>query len=123
MAWTYMQQNGWLMDPNGKQFAIGYAGFPPNGKNNPLMQTVKGIGPLPVGRYRITAPVDTTRHGPFVLRLEPDMANEMYGRAGFAIHGDSHTQPGEASHGCIVMNKVVRAMIWQSGDRDLLVVV
>lgn len=86
------------------------------------MQSVKDVGPVPTGRYRIDAPVNTVTHGPYVLRIVPDPKNVMYGRTGFLIHGDSVVSPGTASEGCIVQSRDVREKIWASGDRDLEVV-
>lgn len=91
------------------------------GKNNPALQHVKDVGPIPCGLYTIEAPVDTVTHGPYVLRLTPDAKNEMFGRAGFLIHGDSVVHPGSASEGCIVTGRSKREQIWESGDRRLMV--
>ena len=63
--------------------------------------------------------METRDHGPCVLRLEPSAQTDTRGRSGFLIHGDSKTQPGTASHGCIILPRVVREQVWQSGDRDL----
>jgi hypothetical protein len=99
----------------------GYAGRGV-GKNNPLMQNVSNVGPLPAGTYTIESPVDTETHGLYVLWLTPDPMNEMFGRTGFGIHGDSIDNPGNASEGCIVLPRITREAIWESGDRQLLVV-
>lgn len=118
--WTYEQLTGRLLH-YGAEVAIGYAGAG-DGKNNPDMQGVHNVGPLPVGRYTICAPCDTQTHGPYVLRLTPDAKNDMCGRAGFLIHGDSVQHPGTASQGCIIMPRAVRERVWNSGDRDFEVV-
>ena len=57
-----------------------------------------------------------------MLPLTPFKVNNMYGREGFFIHGDSIDNPGNASNGCIVLNRQWRVMIAQSAD-DVLVVV
>src|SRR5262249_6246005 len=44
----------------GKVLARGYSGFE-RGKNNPAMQGVKDVGPIPIGRYTIGAPT-TYKH-------------------------------------------------------------
>lgn len=102
--------------------AVGYAGKGPD-RNNPADESVKGFGPLPCGKYKIQKPaVDTDTHGPCVLWLIPDPANDMLGRSGFGIHGDSFTHWGQASEGCIVMPKFARERINEDPDDDLEVI-
>lgn len=113
--WTFSQSTGMLR--RGDFLSMGYAGRE-DGKNNPLMQHVYGTGPLPRGFYSIGEPHDD-KHGPWSMRLTPDDANDMCGRAGFMIHGDSIMHPGEASEGCIVTDRATRLEIWKSGDRML----
>lgn len=45
------------------------------------------------------------------LREGPDPANDMCGRGGFLIHGDSTADPGTASQGCIILNRSQREQI------------
>lgn len=120
MTWRYEQETGQLSQ-NGVDVAIGYSGAG-NGKNNPSMQDVKKIGPIPCGGYTIGEPHNTPTHGPYVLRLTPDTNNEMFGRDGFLIHGDSKEHPGQASEGCIIVPRAIREQIWDSGDTRLEVV-
>ena len=117
MTWKYEQESGQLSQ-NGADVAIGYSGAG-NGKNNPAMQDVPRIGPIPRGFYTITEPHDTTTHGPYVLGLTPDSENDMHGRSAFLIHGDSVKAPGTASLGCIIMPRKVREQVWDSGDNRL----
>jgi hypothetical protein len=37
------------------------------------------------------------------------------------MHGDSLSDPGTASRGCIIVSCGVRERVWESGDRELLV--
>ncbi len=120
MTWQWEQETGRL-GQDGAPVAIGYSGAGA-GKNNPAMQEEHNVGPIPRGSYTIEAPVDTVTHGPYVLRLEPAAENEMFGRAGFLIHGDSVVHPGTASEGCIILARPVRQQIWESNDTDLEVV-
>lgn len=118
----YEQSTGRWYDADGSLLGVGYSGRYPDGKNKPLMQSVKDVGPVPTGRYRIDAPVNTVTHGPYVLRIVPDPKNVMYGRTGFLCHGDSVINPGSASEGCIVLSRDVREAIWNSNDHTLQVV-
>ena len=99
----------------------GYSGFA-EGKNNPAMQDVHNVGPIPQGTYEIGEPFDTETHGPYVLRLMPTGPTNTFGRAGFLIHGDSVKAPGTASEGCIVLPRVVRDAVAKSGDNELKVI-
>lgn len=99
-----------------------YSGFG-EGKNNPAMESVHDVGPIPEGLWKISGPPqDTETHGPYVLALYPQKGTETYGRSGFLIHGDSIAAPGTASHGCIICDRRTRSAIWQSADYDLTVV-
>ena len=62
------------------------------------------------------------RPSPFSLRLTPDPANDMCGRDGFLIHGDSIAHPGTASQGCIILNRLQREHIAASPVKLLRVV-
>lgn len=118
--WTYHQESGRLLH-DGAMVATGYSGAGA-GKNNPAMQSAHNVGPIPIGKYTIGPPCDTDTHGPYVLRLTPNASNDMCGRAGFLMHGDSVAHPGTASQGCIIQARSVREWVWNSGDRDLEVV-
>lgn len=120
MTWAYSQASGKLAH-DGADVAFGYSGAG-DGKNNPAMQDAHNVGPIPQGAYTINEPKDTVTHGPYVLPLTPDAENEMFGRAGFLIHGDSVVHPGTASEGCIIVPRAVREQIWASGDTRMTVV-
>jgi hypothetical protein len=119
--WDYEQISGKLLADNGDIVAIGYSGHG-DGKNNPDMEHVADVGPIPVGIYTIETPRDTDSHGPYVLPLTPSPANTMFGRSGFLIHGDAVHAPGTASEGCVILAHTVREQIWESGDHRLNVV-
>jgi len=118
--WTYQQSTGELSQ-DGELKEVGYAGMN-EGKNNPDMQDVPNVGPLPVGVYTIGSPHDTTTHGPYVLRLTPSPTNDMLGRAGFLMHSDSIHHPGFASEGCIILTIPMRRTVWESDDHTLEVI-
>lgn len=119
-VWTYRQTTGEIGRDGAAPIGSGYSGFGA-GKNNPALEYEPNIGPIPKGMYRIGAPQDLEGgpHGPFVLPLAPDAANEMHGRFGFLIHGDSISHPGMASRGCIILAGSIREQIAASGDGDL----
>jgi hypothetical protein len=140
--WTFHQPTGVLEDILGYRCGAGYAGRG-EGKNNPILQDVRqgarwddeakqwvpvdGLsdedwGPLPCGVYDIQSPVDTPKHGPYVMWLTPDASNTMFGRSAFGIHGDSIEHPGLASEGCMCFPRITREKIWMSGDHKLRVV-
>jgi hypothetical protein len=119
MTWIFEQSTGNMYDPAGLICATGYAGGNcgknPEGKNNPDMQNVQCVGPLPQGVYTLSMPVEGTHLGPFAVPLIPDPANEMFGRGRFYCHGDT-TPSGNASEGCIIMPRAIRERIAASGD-------
>ena len=120
-AWTYSQKTGELQQ-DGNHVGSGYSGAN-SGKNNPEMETVPNAGPIPRGDWTIVGPpVNTSKHGPYVLALEPSVDTPTFGRDGFLLHSDSKESPGCASHGCVIMPRTVREQVWDSGDRDLRVV-
>ena len=131
MSWSYSQATGILGSADGLFTARGYAGSA-DGRNNPTAQNIVDIGPLPQGRYSFGQIFECTqvlandgicgdchgtgkhKHGPSVIRLVPDPNNEMFGRAGFLIHGDNAT--GTASEGCIVLALATRQQLMDSND-------
>lgn len=92
------------------------------GKNNPEMERVKDVGPIPRGAWVIGRPFDSPHSGPYALPLTPRAGTETFGRTGFEIHGDSVEHPGEASHGCIITFRMTRVRIADSGDTRLEVI-
>lgn len=121
MTWTYSQRTGELKH-NARIITIGYAGRG-LGYNNPKMENLANIGPLPKGKYTIIELIESHRTtGKYSLRLLPASNNKMYGRSGFLIHGDNNKRNGTASHGCIILKLVYRKQIWESNDRQLEVI-
>jgi len=122
MSWNYNQSNGYLSH-RGMLVGQGYSGHG-NGVNNPAMQNVPNVGPIPQGEWTIGAVIE--QHptlGEIVLPLLPAEGTETFGRSGFFMHGDEIDAPGEdlASHGCIVMPRNVREAVAYSGDETLVV--
>lgn len=120
MMHTYSQSSGnWRLE--GESLFTGYSGNK-EGKNNPLLENVRDVGPIPRGLYQISEPFDTETHGPFVMRLMPIGATYTFGRSGFLLHGDSITNPGTASEGCIVASRLARERVAASLDNQLTVI-
>lgn len=119
--WTYHQTTGELFHDD-KLIGTGYSGRN-EGKNNFSLQNVHGIGPLCRGWYTIEDLIHDGGHlGPDVVFLKPDAENEMFGRSGFFMHGDSIANPGSASDGCIIQGHAVRILVSESEDRRLTVI-
>jgi len=119
MPWEYSQSTGDLRF-NGVKVYRGYAGKG-TAKNQPIMEHLRNLGPIPKGRYETQAPRTSARMGPYVLPLVP-IGHNARGRTDFQIHGDSRSNPGSASNGCIIMPRSIRERIWKSGIRSLIVV-
>ncbi len=108
---TYSQSTGHLKcvdSETGKTVAEanGYAGKGA-GKNNPDMQDLPFVGPLPRGNYAIGPARNSPNTGPITIPLtyiggdEPFPANRSPNL--MRIHGDRKGKPpGDASEGCIV---------------------
>lgn len=126
--WIYAQSTGELLHDDDHHavavISIGYSGIG-EGKNNPGLQQVHDVGPIPRGFWTIGAPECVNSigpHGPFILPLTPNDGTETFGRSGFLVHGDSIQHSGSASHGCIILNRHVREQIAGSGDNLLKVI-
>lgn len=118
--WVWSDAEGTL-SRNGRIVSRGYSGLG-RGKNNPSMVAAIGVGPIPPGMWRIVGLAKDDHTGPYSIILEPEPGTDTLGRAGFRIHGDSISHPGEASHGCIILPRAVRNEMIASHD-DLVCVV
>ena len=123
----YSQSTG-IMTRDGVKIALGWAGQH-DGKNNPAMQAVRGIGPIPRGFYTIGPWEETHGHlGPMVAPLTPDIENDMLAddgraRSAFFIHGASTgANYGQESMGCIVLPRADRQIVKGTGETRLQVV-
>lgn len=120
MTWTYRQTNGILMK-DGEWEATGYSGTG-EGRNNPAMQNVPDVGPIPVGQYVIGDAYDDPQGlGPCVMHLDPYPNTNTFGRSLFRIHGDNSEH--DASHGCVILGPATRHLIDASDDRTLVVTI
>ncbi len=98
--------NPYINDPKG------YAGAGV-GKNNPSMQNIANVGPIPQGTYTVGNNVPLTPNGlKNALPLIPDQNTDTLGRGGFFIHGNNPNNPsGTSSHGCPVFDRDTRLNI------------
>lgn len=119
--WKYSQSTGELLSPAGSSIGVGYSGHG-DGVNNPSLQNVHDVGPIPRGVWTIGEFFDDPGgKGPMVAHLIPADGTETFGRSGFMIHGDNSELNHSASEGCIILGKTMRAMVMASGDRTLTV--
>ena len=107
---TYSQSSGALTGADKGVVSQGWAGNG-EGKNNPAMQEVHEVGPLPQGLYDL-GPWEQFHPGlgPLVCRLT-QVEGETFGRDGFFIHGASMGHYGEESKGCIVLPRSQRELV------------
>lgn len=120
--WTYQQRNAHgdgELDHDGVFEATSYSGTGA-GRNNPDMEAVPNVGPIPRGLYHIgPATDDHPSLGPRVMALTP-VGHNAHNRTAFFAHGDSANH--DASHGCIILGRTMRDAMDASPDRDLMVV-
>lgn len=125
---VYSQTTGRLTEfGTDKLIGVGYSGRG-EGKNNPDKESVRTVGPIPRGYWRIGEPYNSSRVGPRtipVYKLDDrpgDDIDAITGRSAFRIHGDSIRAPGTASQGCIILPRIIREQIIAS-DHEILRVV
>lgn len=118
--WIYSQTTGDLWCPQGKTICSGYSGYE-EGKNNPSKEAVRNVGPIPKGKWFIGEVYNSQRVGPLALPLYPNGHNAL-GRSDFLVHGDSKSNPGLASKGCLIMPRSVRELMIQECNKDILVI-
>ena len=117
-VWTYSQATGELKQ-DGKLVGTGYSGrnVPdgPQGRDNPELEGLPNVGPIPRGLYNIKNPIPVAHNAPPVFPLTPN-GHDARGRSGFQIHGNNVRN--DASRGCIIMDFPVRAAIRKTIKKD-----
>ncbi len=98
----YVQRTGRFLDQHGHLIGVCYSGDGP-GLNNPAMQAVARVGPIPAGRWKIGPAYHHPHLGPVVMDLDAVVLEAALGRSLFRIHGDNSSMNHTASLGCIVM--------------------
>lgn len=118
--WTYNSASG-ALSRLGVIEGYGYSGNG-SGLNTPAMAVVPCVGPIPSGEWTIGPFFDDMGDkGPLVCHLTPVFDTDTHDRSGFMIHGDNAAMDHTASEGCIILSHILRQMIADSGDTDLLV--
>lgn len=118
---VFSQSTGIVREPGGAFVALGWSGNG-EGKGNPAMQSVRSVGPLPQGLYRVGPWHDHPRLGPLVAELH-QVEGETFGRDDFFCHGPS-TNParkGQESRGCIVVPRAGRVKVAELAPEGSLV--
>lgn len=115
-TFIYVQDSGAIYDETGSKIAFGWAGNHA-GRNNPDMQTVPSVGPLPIGLYDVgpwgdakSVPGYPAHLGPLVASLT-QVEGQTFGRSGFYLHGPGGADPANCSHGCIVIPRAMREVV------------
>lgn len=125
VGWQYQRRgadgNGHLF-LNGEEVGQGYSGHPPSGLNNPDMEQVRDVGPIPGGRWLIGTFRSDPHLGPCVAPLTPLIPTDAFGRSGFFIHGDNANGNHSASDGCVILSLDLRERI-RTGPVDSILVV
>ena len=106
---TYSQSTGQMTcvnDQTGQQYynETGYSGTG-EGRNNPAMQGVPNVGPIPQGTWLWGTPYNSPNAGPNTIMLVPLPDNQCFGTqrdcSTFRAHGDN--AENDASTGCMVL--------------------
>lgn len=116
--WTYSQSTGILS--NGEPVGKGYSGHG-EGLNNPKLEMVHDLGPIPKGTWEIGMFFNDLHLGPCVAALRP-ISQETFGRGGFFIHGDNKSVNHTGSDGCIILSKTLRETIRDSKETFIAVI-
>lgn len=124
LDWNFSQSTGQYSHTDNAtgttaNVGTGYSGTG-DGRNNPAMQNVPNVGPIPQGTYDIGSGHASPTTGPNTMNLTPQTDTNTYGRDLFRIHGNNATN--DASHGCPIAGPNIRNQINNSNDRVLNVV-
>lgn len=116
--WTYTQMRGTLTH-DGVFEGTGYSGHNA-GLNNPAMEANRGVGPIPRGLWKMGPWYDHPHLGPCVSLLS-SIGHNAHGRTEIFIHGDNSQGNQSASHGCVILGRVLRHLVRDSADTSLTV--
>jgi len=120
MPWVYKVSARAFYLNGTYKFDAEYSGRP-GYWNDSANECVSGKGPLPRGAYTIGPAFYHHKTRAMTMRLIPFIENQMCGRDGFMIHGNSGKHPRDASDGCIILDIRYRKEINDSSDKILVV--
>lgn len=106
---TFHQSTG-EVTRDGEHFDWAYSGHSA-GVNNPALQFMSKVGPIPVGHYTIGPAFVHPVAGAVCMRLTPNPGTDDHGRDGFMWHGDNIAMNHTASEGCIISNRNARSAV------------
>ena len=118
MAWVYSQSTGRLEHVQANLSFKCYSGKG-EGRNNPSLEAVACVGPIPRGNWIMCGIRNDGSKGPFRIVLMPSGHN-AHERSAFELHGDNATH--DASEGCIIHSPRVDREIIYSTDINLTVI-
>lgn len=131
---VFKQSTGQISDYSGAVIGTGYSGSG-KGINNPDMQSVPDVGPIPCGLWVMEVIVngagewtDYKQKKSPVIRLTPKQETETFGRSGFLIHGREAgeiigvAETEKSSLGCIIQDHQARVSVARNADKLLRVI-
>jgi hypothetical protein len=112
MPYTFNRRASIFTAPDGiVMYNDAYSGHGP-GLNNPDMETVHNVGPIPAGLWLIGDPLNPPdKLGPLAMPLTPAPGTDPKGRVALFIHGDKPAMNHTASDGCVILPRTVRAAV------------
>lgn len=116
--WKYSQSTGIISDA--EPLGRGYSGHG-QGLNNPKLEMVHNLGPIPKGVWELGHWFDDKHLGLCVVPLRPT-SQDVFGRGGFFIHGDNKWMNYSASDGCIILSRQLREILKNSQEKYIEVV-
>jgi RHS repeat-associated protein len=126
-TWFWVQSTGELAHRNDdtgvvrRNVATGYSGHG-DGVNNPAMENVENVGPIPSGSWTIGDSYHHVRLGPITMNLTPNEGTDTHGRTFFRMHGADAEGHQDDSTGCPVVGPNGRRQVSESNDNQLIVV-
>lgn len=119
---SYVQRTGALRYPPHRQVPGAYSGNG-IGLNNPAMEAVPNVGPIPAGWWHIDRwdAVHGTK-GKIVAVLRP-VGHNADNRTNFLVHGDNDAADHTASDGCIIAPAAGNRIALQNTHLEWLLVV
>src|ERR1017187_3142261 len=120
--WEYQQTAHTILRPDGSVLTNqSYSGHGA-GLNNPAMQNIPNVGPIPQGPYTLSPFFTHPLLGKLVARFMPKPGNTECGRSGCDLHGDNQYLNPRGMGGGGVVGEPYRLEISQSADTDWMVI-